>query len=232
MTGSAPASRYLCPDRRGLLAISPQASAQGSRCTDEAASLRRAETQLPRLDVAPPDDQQIVCITLETNIAVRAAVRRPSRQLPALAACPRRGGLAADRLAIHRAVQRAALQTGDPRLSRITFPTGPSKREKSPWWGSSLFQLSSPSAERRAAWQDNAGPPHPFPAALYRATAPHTLRSGRPSGRNKRGSIHPNNDAQGADHASGDAFDDRDPDIRPLGYPARRQALSCADASG
>jgi hypothetical protein len=44
------------------------ASAQGSRCTEEAASLRRAETQLPRLDVAPPDDQQIVCITLETNM--------------------------------------------------------------------------------------------------------------------------------------------------------------------
>jgi hypothetical protein len=52
----------------GLLAMSAQASAQGSRCTDEAASLRRAEIQLPRLDVAPPDDQQIVCITLETNI--------------------------------------------------------------------------------------------------------------------------------------------------------------------
>jgi hypothetical protein len=52
----------------GLLAMSAQASAQGSRCTDEAASLRRAEIQLPRLDVAPPDDQQIGCITLETNI--------------------------------------------------------------------------------------------------------------------------------------------------------------------
>ena len=49
-------------------AISPTAAAQGSRCADEAASLRHAETQLPRLDVAPPDDQQIVCITLETNI--------------------------------------------------------------------------------------------------------------------------------------------------------------------
>ena len=52
----------------GLLAMAAQASAQANRCTDEAASLRRAETQLPRLDVAPPDDQQIVCITLETNI--------------------------------------------------------------------------------------------------------------------------------------------------------------------
>jgi hypothetical protein len=66
-----------------LLAMSAQASAQGSRCTDEAASLRRAETQLPRLEVAPPDDQQIVCITLETNILF-------ARRLAAhLSHCPR-----------------------------------------------------------------------------------------------------------------------------------------------
>src|SRR5215213_7819224 len=65
------------------LANSPQASAQANRCTDEAASLRRAETQLPRLDVAPPDDQQIVCITLETNIVF-------ARRFAAhLANCPR-----------------------------------------------------------------------------------------------------------------------------------------------
>ena len=66
-----------------LLAMAAQASAQGNRCTDEAASLRRAETQLPRLDVAPPDDQQIVCITLETNIVF-------ARRFAAhLANCPR-----------------------------------------------------------------------------------------------------------------------------------------------
>ncbi len=41
---------------------------QINKCTQEAAALRRAETQLPRLDVAPPNDQQIVCITLETNM--------------------------------------------------------------------------------------------------------------------------------------------------------------------
>ena len=67
----------------GLLAMSAQASAQATRCTDEAASLRRAETQLPRLDVAPPDDQQIVCITLETNIVF---ARRFATHL---ASCPR-----------------------------------------------------------------------------------------------------------------------------------------------
>jgi len=64
-------------------AISPTAAAQGSRCADEAASLRHAETQLPRLDVAPPDDQQIVCITLETNIVF---ARRVAKHL---ANCPR-----------------------------------------------------------------------------------------------------------------------------------------------
>lgn len=50
------------------LVPAPPASAQGSKCTEEAVSIRRAEAQLPRLEVAPPDDQQIVCITLETNI--------------------------------------------------------------------------------------------------------------------------------------------------------------------
>jgi hypothetical protein len=50
------------------LVAAPAASAQGNKCADEAASIRRAESQLPRLEVAPPDDQQIVCITLETNM--------------------------------------------------------------------------------------------------------------------------------------------------------------------
>ena len=66
------------------LATAPQpASAQGSKCIDEAASIRRAESQLPRLEVAPPGDQQIVCITLETNILF---ARRMSAHL---AQCPR-----------------------------------------------------------------------------------------------------------------------------------------------
>jgi len=45
----------------------PPASAQGNKCAEEAASIRRAEGQLPRLEVAPPGDRQIVCITPETN---------------------------------------------------------------------------------------------------------------------------------------------------------------------
>ncbi len=59
--------RLVIPIAAGLFAMQP-ASAQGNRCTEEAASIRRAEAQLPRLEIAPPDDQQIVCITLETNI--------------------------------------------------------------------------------------------------------------------------------------------------------------------
>lgn len=52
----------------GLAAIPAPASAQANNCVREATSIKRAEGQLPRLDVAPPDDKQIVCITLETNI--------------------------------------------------------------------------------------------------------------------------------------------------------------------
>ena len=66
----------------GLFAA-PPALAQGNKCAEEAASIRRAEGQLPRLEVAPPGDQQIVCITLETNILF-------ARRLAAhLAHCPR-----------------------------------------------------------------------------------------------------------------------------------------------
>ena len=70
-------------DRRGPCRRRHRHSRRATRCTDEAASIRRAESQLPRLEVAPPDDQQIVCITLETNILF-------ARRLAAhLAHCPR-----------------------------------------------------------------------------------------------------------------------------------------------
>ena len=66
-----------------LLAAAPSAQAQTGDCAQEAAAIRRAEAQLPRLEVAPPDDKQIVCITLETNVLV-------ARRLAAhLAQCPR-----------------------------------------------------------------------------------------------------------------------------------------------
>src|SRR3954453_11144505 len=66
----------------GLVAA-PLALAQGNKCAEEAASIRRAEGQLPRLEVAPPGDQQIVCITLETNMLF-------ARRLAAhLTSCPR-----------------------------------------------------------------------------------------------------------------------------------------------
>lgn len=58
------------------------ASAQSGRCAEEAASIRRAESQLPRLDVAPPGDQQIVCITLETNILFARRLAAHVNQCP------------------------------------------------------------------------------------------------------------------------------------------------------
>ena len=66
--------------------------AQMADCISEAQRIQRAETELPRLEVAPPGDRQIVCITLETNLlfAKRVAAH--------LAQCPRsplaRGGSA------------------------------------------------------------------------------------------------------------------------------------------
>ncbi len=44
------------------------AQAQPADCTATAASIRKAESELPRLEAAPPGDKQIVCITLETVI--------------------------------------------------------------------------------------------------------------------------------------------------------------------
>jgi hypothetical protein len=65
------------------LSLALPAQAQSNECGREAASIRKAETQLPRLEVAPPADQQIVCITLETNILF-------ARRLAAhVAQCPR-----------------------------------------------------------------------------------------------------------------------------------------------
>jgi len=49
-----------------LAATGQPASAQSNDCAREADSIRKAESQLPHLEVAPPADQQIVCITLGT----------------------------------------------------------------------------------------------------------------------------------------------------------------------
>ena len=65
------------------LVVPQNAFAQMADCSSEAARIRRAEQELPRLDVAPPGDRTIVCITLETNLlfAKRLAAH--------LAQCPR-----------------------------------------------------------------------------------------------------------------------------------------------
>jgi hypothetical protein len=73
-----------------LLALPSGAVAQMADCSSEVARIKRAEEELPRLDVAPPGDRTIVCITLETNLLF-------AKRLSAhLAQCPRsplaRGG--------------------------------------------------------------------------------------------------------------------------------------------
>jgi hypothetical protein len=73
-----------------LLATSSAATAQYADCSAEAKRIQRAEEELPRLDVAPPGDRTIVCITLETNLLFG------TRLSAHLAKCPRsplaRGG--------------------------------------------------------------------------------------------------------------------------------------------
>lgn len=66
-----------------LLAATTGALAQMADCSSEASRIKRAEDELPRLEVAPPGDRTIVCITLETNLLF-------SRRLQAhLEKCPR-----------------------------------------------------------------------------------------------------------------------------------------------
>jgi hypothetical protein len=65
------------------MAAAAPALAQMADCSSEAARIKRAEEELPRLDVAPPGDRTIVCITLETNLLF-------AKRLSAhLAQCPR-----------------------------------------------------------------------------------------------------------------------------------------------
>ena len=66
-----------------LLSASSGALAQMADCSSEAKLIQRAEQELPRLEVAPPGDRTIVCITLETNLLF-------AKRLSAhLAQCPR-----------------------------------------------------------------------------------------------------------------------------------------------
>ncbi len=48
-------------------AASPAAAQRGD-CSTDAARIRKAQSELPKIEVAPPGDRQIVCITLETNL--------------------------------------------------------------------------------------------------------------------------------------------------------------------
>lgn len=64
-----------------LTAASVQA-ASAADCNADAAKLRRAETELPKLEVAPPNDRQIVCITLETNVLFARRLAAHVQQCP------------------------------------------------------------------------------------------------------------------------------------------------------
>ena len=79
--------RRVFPHTRALLcalllaaAFTPAASA--ADCNADAAKLRRAESELPKLEVAPPNDRQIVCITLETNVLFARRLAAHVQQCP------------------------------------------------------------------------------------------------------------------------------------------------------
>jgi hypothetical protein len=136
----------------GLLALPVQAIAQANRCTDEAASLRRAETQLPRIDVARPDVQQIVCITLETNIVfarrfaahLASCPRSPTPEAPTPGSGPARNTLRSSTSGVESR-RSAAIADRLPQASKTREEPGDSCP------GLFSVQLSNPSAERRAA---------------------------------------------------------------------------------
>ena len=53
----------------------PAGAAPAADCTTEAATLNRDQSELPRLDVASPQDRPPLCITLETIMAFAGRVR-------------------------------------------------------------------------------------------------------------------------------------------------------------
>lgn len=65
-----------------LLTTAPAQAAPAADCNADAARLRRAETELPKLEVAPPNDRQIVCITLETNVLFARRLAAHVQQCP------------------------------------------------------------------------------------------------------------------------------------------------------
>ena len=65
-----------------LLAAAFAPAASAADCNADAAKLRRAESELPKLEVAPPNDRQIVCITLETNVLFTRRLAAHVQQCP------------------------------------------------------------------------------------------------------------------------------------------------------
>jgi hypothetical protein len=59
------------------------AAAPPKNCSDEAANLTKDEAELPRLDVASPEDRPPYCITLETLMAFAARIRTHVGRCPA-----------------------------------------------------------------------------------------------------------------------------------------------------
>src|SRR5712671_6451286 len=73
-------SLVLLPTTGGIAAAAPQA-AVGS-CAAEAATLTREEADLPRIEVASPDDRPVLCITVETLMAFATRLKAHIARCP------------------------------------------------------------------------------------------------------------------------------------------------------
>jgi hypothetical protein len=64
-------------------AAAPQAAqAKGGNCVDEAATLTREETDLPRIEVTSPNDRPVLCITIETLVAFATRLKAHTARCP------------------------------------------------------------------------------------------------------------------------------------------------------
>jgi hypothetical protein len=67
----------------GLGAAAPQAAqAKGGNCADEAATLTREETDMPRLEITSRNDRPVLCITIETLVAFAIRLKAHTARCP------------------------------------------------------------------------------------------------------------------------------------------------------
>lgn len=72
----------------GCYTLSMSSAGAAPDCLADAAQLAKQETELPRLEVAPPADRPITCITLETIMAFASRIKAHVAHCPASTYAP------------------------------------------------------------------------------------------------------------------------------------------------